>query len=379
MGLLGDASAMELLDKAGLEVMHYARIRPYKVIASKSARPKPSRKLLDTINHTLNSHLQNSFVEVGPQKTKISLYDFAVYVETLHLCWRNIDHNHPSVCDRFKACFPVFDEPFVETSAAVVERIQNILRFLAWINSDLTRYIFRFYPEEKKESKSVFDTSVYFNNYVFDNRKPATETLKVDGHNRIIYGLCVGREEGFIPVTITPEKLGLVGVLQKFPLNVFIQQHVLERIEIRLGKFFRSYHFMFIITAILTEEPVPADTKNSFLFPVTWSRVKLGYLKADVIGDKLLIRTFLFLTNNGTPEGKKLGELVGLQKADKKYLEIDKLSTFVASDIKNSKKLKALFCEAGCGELFSLDKSLLDEHDRRNVTCAEFLTKYLGL
>jgi hypothetical protein len=39
---------------------------------------------------------------------------------------------------------------------------------------------------------------------------------------------------------------------------------------------------------------------------------------------KLVIRSFLFLTNDGTPEGWKLRALTGLAKRDKKYLEIEK-------------------------------------------------------
>ena len=102
-------------------------------------------------------------------------------------------------------------------------------------------------------------------------------------------------------------------------------------------------------------------------------------MKGDIIGDKLVIRTFLFLTNNGTPEGKKLHNLIGLQKADKEFLKIDKLSTFVNSDIKENEKLKALFCEAGCGDLFQLDKTVLDRSDKKEITCAEYLTQYLGM
>lgn len=129
----------------------------------------------------------------------------------------------------------------------------------------------------------------------------------------------------------------------------------------------------------MASEPIPLNNERSFLFPLTFSKAKLGYLKADVIGDKLVIRTFLFITNNGTPEGKKLQELFGLQKADKKYLGIDKLSTFILSDIKENEQLKKLFCEAGCGALFKLDKTLLDNPEEKEIACAKFIANYLGI
>ena len=54
---------------------------------------------------------------------------------------------------------------------------------------------------------------------------------------------------------------------------------------------------------------------------------KVGYLLITLHEDKLVIRSFLFLTNDGTLEGRKLRQLTRLEKYDKKYLGIDKLST----------------------------------------------------
>jgi len=78
---------------------------------------------------------------------------------------------------------------------------------------------------------------------------------------------------------------------------------------------------------------------------------KVGYLLTTLNEGKLVIRSFLFLTNDGTPEGRKLRALTGLAKRDKKYLEIDKLSTFTAYRIHEDEELSALFHEAGCGSL----------------------------
>ena len=71
--------------------------------------------------------------------------------------------------------------------------------------------------------------------------------------------------------------------------------------------------------------------------------------------DKLVILSFLFLTNDGTPEGKKLRAITGLAKRDKKYLEIDKLSTFTAYRIHEDKELSELFRQAGCGSLLEAE------------------------
>lgn len=379
MALIGDTSAFALLKKDDLAFMHYTRIRPHKIIAAGNSQLKSLAIVLDILNTTLNNLMHKSFIEVGEHKIRVSLYDFGVFVETLYMFWRNIDTTNPDIALRFRSCFPLFNDDFNETRVQVQLQVIQKLEIISWLYSDLTKQMIRFVPVEIKKSSSAFSASLYYNNYIMEEKPAETETFETDGNNRTIYRVYATKTEGFTPLTITPEKLGMEGIMQKFPLKVFIQMHVFERIETRLGKLFRMFHFPFIFFALLKAETIPTENKNSFLFPVTNNNTRLGYLKGDVIGDKLLIRTFLFVTNNGTPEGKKLNHLIGLQKADKKYLGIDKLSTFIQSDIKNDEKLKALFYEAGCSGLFNLDKTLLDEPGDKELAAAGFIAHYLGL
>lgn len=79
---------------------------------------------------------------------------------------------------------------------------------------------------------------------------------------------------------------------------------------------------------------------------------------ADIIDEKIVLRTFLFLTNNGTPEGEKLHEHTGIMKEDKMYLTIDKFSSFIHSDIKYNDHIKDIFIKAGCQSLFEVDKEV---------------------
>jgi len=105
---------------------------------------------------------------------------------------------------------------------------------------------------------------------------------------------------------------------------------------------------------------------------------KVGYLLAEYIDDAVLIHTFLFITNNGTPEGQKLTELTGLGKLDKKYLAIDKLSSFVKSDIGKNEKLKSIFEKAGCSSLLDIEETvekISTKHADSSIT--ELLLRYL--
>ena len=378
MALLGDASAFGLLDKQQLEKMFYFRLRPYKIIFQNKSKQKNLAKHLEFMNIVLSEHLHRSFIEIGENKIRFNLYDFRIYVESLSIFWHITKENRSESEARFKACFPLFKDNFLETRAHVMTDVQKLMYNIARTNSDIANRIIRFIPEPKIKSLTG-SNSLCHDNFILIEHKPETETLEIDGHRRTIYRVIIITYSEFIPLTILPEKLGIDGLIQKIPLKVFIQMHALERIETRLGKLFREYCYPYITVALQRADFIPTDKKNCFLLPVENGISRLGYLKADVIDDKLVIRTFLFLTNNGTPEGKKLNQLVGLQKADKKYLGIDKLSTFIQSDIKNDEKLKALFYEAGCGDLFKLDKTGLDDQSDKVLATAEYMAKYLGI
>ncbi len=378
MALLGDASAFNLLNKRMLFLIYQARIRPYKLINPTEGK-KASKEVLRKLNQDLTKLLQQTWIEVGGKKIRINLYDFSVYAETLFLFWRNLERDEPEISDTFKACFPVFEEDdFEEQHVKTLVTVERRLELLARMFSDFTDSMIRIYPKELDENRPPLDLSPFFNNYVVEQKEPDTELMKIDGHNRTVFRVCLNEQQKFIPFTLTPDQLGIGGIMQKFPLKVFIQKHVLVRIEERLGKAFVQLSYLYLINALL-QPPLPAGRSNSFLFPVTAGDIRLGYLKGDIIGDKLVIRTFLFVTNNGTPEGKKLQKLVGLAKLDKAYLGIDRLHTFISSDIKENQQLTDLFSQAGCGGLFRLGYSWMVGSDKKQVACADRLTYYLGL
>ena len=380
MALVGDASAFKLLSKADYTLLFHCRLRPYKIILPNPQDSKINSHILKAMNHNLTTLLQQKYIEFGRPKIKISVYDFSVYLETLHLFWSNAPKNNPEIAEQFRACFPLFAEvDFTDIRVAVLVKVKNAINLTVWFFSNVTSHFMRASPEEVKKLTSPYDNAVFFNNYILEEKPAETKMLKIDGHSRIVYRLYHDNGEAFVPLTIKPERLGIQGVMQKFPLQVYIQEHALIRIGERIGKFYAIFNYLPVTSAIFLSDPVPAENKYSCLFPFKISGLKLGYLKGDIIGDKLVIRTFLFLTNNGTPEGKKLHKLIGIEKADKKYLGIDQMSAFIYSDINEDKKLKSLFCEAGCGDLFRLNKNMLINTNGKKITSAKLLTQYLGL
>jgi len=180
--------------------------------------------------------------------------------------------------------------------------------------------------------------------------KPIIDKVIIEGNKREI--IAVNR---FVPrgislqVKFKPSAIGLQCDTDE-TLPLYIQRHALQRLDERLGLQANNVHAHLFFS--LFDQPVNYVLGNGCtLIEFNMYEYKVGYLVTILHDDKLVIRSFLFLTNDGTPEGRKLRALTGLAKRDKKYLEIDKLSTFTAYRIHEDEELSALFREAGCGSL----------------------------
>jgi hypothetical protein len=139
------------------------------------------------------------------------------------------------------------------------------------------------------------------------------------------------------------------------PICVYIQQHAIERLMERSCCPLPHWIHAYLVDA-LTKPNIIRLSNDRFLIEYRMVGIKIGYFSAILIGGELLIRTFLFITHNGTPEGRKLEEATGLQKDDKKYLSIDNLRALANSDIEQNEIMHKLFLKTGLGSLLELCK-----------------------
>jgi hypothetical protein len=82
--------------------------------------------------------------------------------------------------------------------------------------------------------------------------------------------------------------------------------------------------------------------------------IRIGYFVGNVIGGKVLIRTFLFLTMQGTPESKLLYQRLGVRRADIERLGLDELATYLYTDLGDDEQLARILTDCGCGGLLEL-------------------------
>jgi|GEM_PF-4692453 len=176
--------------------------------------------------------------------------------------------------------------------------------------------------------------------------------LNIDGATRPVFRCCKKEGgQGLRYLDVPGDLLGKGPESKSIPL--YIQRHAVERLEERLG--IHNQAFLSMIRAESLDRPIVSRRNDgSFLIEVRLGLKRIGYFVAEMCGNMLIIRTFLFLTMQGTPESDLLRSELSLRRADIEYTMLDSFLAFANSDMKNDKTLVALFDKCGCGHLFSL-------------------------
>jgi hypothetical protein len=249
----------------------------------------------------------------------------------------------------------------------VDELLYTVLLAIGAEQSDIRTvvYCFRFYWQQHERQKFGIQNIISINNF-----KPETRIIALDNNKRTIYKVFWAFPNGGIEYAkLKPKALNTIQIKTDAPKEVYIQTHALNRLAERIDSLPWGLVQAFMHISIRDAKMI-IKHNNNLLIEFYFYEYKLGYFVVDIEDEVIVIRTFLFLTNGGTPEGQKLDKNTGLQKLDKNYLGIDKLSTFMASDISSNPEIRNIFDEAGCSILidvyekikeFSLKHSSIDK------------------
>lgn len=261
-----------------------------------------------------------------------------------------------------------------ELCTEALTQLYAVTNSITMPRNNLEEYFFWITIEIKTKEKSK-QTAIRLD---LNRRKAETRYFDIDGQRRL--ALCVSfatSQHGFIEMKVKLQEIGIKNSDPDKEVKIYIQKHALRRLEERIDCLAIDEIHASIFTSFFNPEVVKS-TKNRILIAFRILNTKVGYLSAEYIDDALLIHTFLFITNNGTPEGQKLTELTGLGKLDKKYLIIDKLSSFINSDIGENEKLRDIFEKAGCSCLFNIEETITKistKHADHSIT--ELILNYL--
>lgn len=180
--------------------------------------------------------------------------------------------------------------------------------------------------------------------------------ISINGQKRPAFRLAkpvLSIESPIIWITVDVSLLGNSYTGHKKTLTVYIQSHALSRLKERLDLLDQEA-INYALWENTNDIKQFVNFRGYLLLPFKVFGIKTGYLVANIAGDKLLFRTFLFITHNSSPEGVRLKKLTGLGKEDITYWKIDRLSTFVKFNEEKYPGLVQLFRKAGLETLLDL-------------------------
>ena len=143
------------------------------------------------------------------------------------------------------------------------------------------------------------------------------------------------------------------GLNREYP--VYVQQHALDHLRERVrisGSLVDDFMWQSLRKPVI----LPGRRSDEFLVEYRFFQWLLGYLPVRRLDDKIVVKTFLFLTMDGTPQHLQLYDKLRLVRADKVAKELDTLNVFLSTDIQNDPVLRQVFHECDCGHLFDMIK-----------------------
>ena len=141
-------------------------------------------------------------------------------------------------------------------------------------------------------------------------------------------------------------------------LNIYIQSHALNRYKQRvdiLDPSERNYHIQQIL---ITEQKI-VRFENQNLIACTLDNAIIGYFTYFTRDSDMIVNTFLPITTENTPEGKKIRDLLLLGNEDIVFWGMDKLSFYATIDFEQIQTLKEVLINSDLWETkMAVDKAI---------------------
>jgi hypothetical protein len=361
------------LSQTLLEKLYNSRLHSFKVVV-----PDQCTVPSEIVNYTrqiISGWAKKEKVIVIPGKLEVTIEEFYTVVLTVSINLDRFLTDELSSLGPLKKKLRKFNIALENVYEKATNDIYTTLLTLEFYHTDIGKTIYWLNHEMDPTPglASGIDNLIKYNTY-----KSESTSVVIDDKPRPVVRLGYSFPNyGIEWISIKPSVLNIDNSFADIPLDVYIQSHALLRLSERIDCYLTgSLHYNMFIS--FKDPKVSYDSNHNILIEYRYFGMKAGYFRLDIVEGKIIIRTFLFVTNNGTPEGIKLEHITGLKKLDKKYLALDKLSTFMTSDIGNNEKVRKIFISAGCQCLLDLyEKSHIIATNSPNHFDADLMLKYI--
>lgn len=356
------------------KLLIYGRARPIIAVSEEGQSIPP--KIIEAIQELINYYIKKVMMPPETSQKPVSIIDFyttgltlsayCLYLENIDDKYKNADQVIALISNsnlELRKQFDILYDKLVDQLFPFLIQTTNSFwegyysyRFNVSNSEKIVGFQYQIVVKQYEPEKQKFLLS--------DNVRPAFRigwTFKANA---------------FEWIYLLPSKLGIKSLPEDQQIPVYIQSHAIQRIFERLD----CIHRYILISSIYLSlrKGVCIKERGKFIIEFVILNVKVGYLSAVMTEGRLVIRTFLFLTFNGTPEGKRLEDFIGLKALDTKYLKMDKLSSFMTGKLKENEELRSIFERADCLHLVELyDK--LDQFSavHPDHSPVEMLARYL--
>lgn len=220
--------------------------------------------------------------------------------------------------------------------------------------SSFDSYIYGCYGDSINDIDK-YGVSIIRTEFGIVRRKPTSKKLKIRGKQRNCYELLMNSGmHDFYTQNITWEGI-------EYP--VYIMAHALQRVEERLClDIDRRGNYRIMRMHVLYEELFLY--RDKILLPVIHNpsnekKEIIGYCVADIADSPhAVIKTFLFVSQSGTPEGDRLSEHLAIDKREKAFLEMENYDHFTKSDLREDETIVEICRECGLDHLFGLEEDM---------------------
>ena len=356
------------------KLLIHARARPILAVSEEGQSIPP--KIIEAIQLLINHYIKREMMPAEFSRKPISIIDFyttgltlsvyCLYLENHDIKYKNVSQVKTLISNSNLELTKQFD--------IIFEKLHNqLFPFLIQTTNSFWEgyYSYRF-----NVSKSNDNVGLQYQVVVKQHEHEKRKFLLSDNVRPAFRIGWTFKDNSFEWIYLLPSKLGIKSLPEDQQIPVYIQSHAIHRVFERLD----CIHQYVLISSIYLSlrKGVCIKDRGKFILEFKILDVKVGYLSAVMTEGKLVVRTFLFLTFSGTPEGKRLEEFIGLKALDTKYLKMDKLSSFMTGKLKENDELRSIFERADCLHLVELyDKLDKFSEVHPDHSPIEMLTRYL--
>ena len=363
---------LSMLPAKEIDYLYNTRLHSFKVVAGDSSIPV---NIIEDAKIFINDLNKERYVVLPSCNMQLSIEEYYTIGATLWSYLTGLEKRPFPKAETIllKSGNLVKDILDIENDAR--NKITTIYHSFTAVCSSLDRHLY------KIEHKFHESNSGIMQNLLTIMRHEAESAMfRIDGHTRPAFR--VGWPSSKMQVDwikLKPLDIGIRYGIFNVETDVYIQTHALIRLCERLDCLYEGLlHFNLYLS--LGKPKAINITDQKVLIEYRIFDSKVGYLVARVVDGKILIRTFLFITAPETPEGKKLYEITGLNKLDQNFLAIDKMSSFMTSEISSNKEITEIFENAGLHvllELYEKFKSFRDNPDKSSpaLKLPEYITR----